>query len=78
MATDPDIDHFLNQFQMAKALYRLSEMPYAQRKIFEELGLLDNPEFHFQLEALYAKGLNQQREIENAKSKGQQWRQLHK
>lgn len=76
IATDLDIDNFLNKFQMAKGLFQLTEMPDAQREIFKELGLLDNPEFHLELELLFAKGLQQRRDRENVNSKKDQWRQL--
>lgn len=67
LATDDEVTQFIEQFQLAKALARTSELPETQQKIFDDLGLLDYPEFHLELEILHMRWVNRQRQ----KQKGQ-------
>jgi hypothetical protein len=52
-----DITDYLDQFLVAKNLYRMTEDPSTQRLIFEKLGLYADPELHIRLEAVYARYL---------------------
>lgn len=55
IATDEKINRLIAKFEIAKQLGAISGVPETQRRIFEEIGLLDDPLLHVQLEIIWAK-----------------------
>lgn len=55
IATDDKITDTIERFEIAKMLGNLSGMPESQRKIFEDIGLLDDPILHIRMELIWAK-----------------------
>ena len=54
LATDEEINEIVNNFEIAKALFKASELPSTQESIFKRIGLLDDPLLHLELEFIYA------------------------
>lgn len=55
LASDEELSERANRYLTAKALYHQTEDPTTQKKIFEELGLYEDPVNHLRLERVYAK-----------------------
>ena len=55
LATDYTITLLLAKFEQAKTLAALSQLPETQIRIFNELGLFNDPLLHTQLEFIWAK-----------------------
>lgn len=53
IATDERIQTTIAKFEQAKLLVKLSQLPETQTRIFQEIGLLDDPLLHMQLEAIW-------------------------
>jgi hypothetical protein len=72
LAEDEYINKFVDDYMMAKSLYRATEDPVVARHIFEDLGLVDDPEFHLQLENIYAewmrREMNKRKKVWDAKN----------
>lgn len=69
LAADPYITDFVNAFVRAKALYDSNGIAEAQRETFEELGLMDEPDFLLQLENIYAEAKRVRAKKENDRHK---------
>lgn len=60
LATDPDVNDFIDRYRMARALYDVNEIPEFLEKELTKLGLDDDPGFLLSLEIIYseAKAIN--------------------
>jgi hypothetical protein len=54
-AADDEVRHFIDRFFIAKSLQRATGLPEIQRRIFKELGLLDDEMFLLEVEINFRK-----------------------